>query len=122
MFTAMQESFLASIAKPAPLRENHTRGARASRTPGSSRTASGNAWQAKAPSFSSSNNLENLEAFDGEGNSVASAEAKCGDAALQIAALLFVEQRDEDERARSTNGVAEGNSAALNVHIFWIEV
>ena len=34
--------------------------------------------------------------FDGEGDGVAAAEAKGGEAALQVAALQFVEQRDEN--------------------------
>jgi len=37
--------------------------------------------------------------FDGESDGVAAAEAKGGDAALQVAALQFVEQRDENARA-----------------------
>src|ERR1700756_3147115 len=35
-------------------------------------------------------------AFDGQGHGVAAAEAESGDAALEIAALQFVEQRHQD--------------------------
>ena len=54
------------------------------------------------------NNFENLETFDGEGNGVASAEAECGNAALQVAALQFVEQRNKDASpdAHQASGVA----------------
>ena len=43
--------------------------------------------------------LKTLAPLDGEGHGVASAEAEGGDAALEIAALQFVEQGDEDARA-----------------------
>jgi hypothetical protein len=39
------------------------------------------------------------ETLDGESDSVAATEAEGGDAALQVAALQFVEQRDEDAGA-----------------------
>ncbi len=43
--------------------------------------------------------MSGLEALDGEGYGVAAAEAEGGDAAFQVAALQFVEQRDEDSGA-----------------------
>src|SRR5438309_1928578 len=39
------------------------------------------------------------ETLDGEGDGVSAAEAEGSDAALEVAALQFVEQRDEDARA-----------------------
>src|SRR5882724_10399085 len=94
----MRESSPACIAKPALPRENRTRGAHDSQTLGSNRAANGNASPAKAPSFSRSNNCKNSITFDGEGYSVSAAEAKGGDAALQISALQFIQQSDEDAR------------------------
>src|ERR1700740_863103 len=40
-----------------------------------------------------------LRAFDGEGDGVTAAEAESGDAALEVAALQFVEQRHQYSRA-----------------------
>ena len=62
-----------------------------------------------------------LEAFDGERDGVAAAKAKRGDAALQVAALQFVKQRDEDARAGSADGMAERDCAAIDVYFFGIE-
>src|SRR5713101_1240246 len=60
--------------------------------------------------------------FNGEGDGVAAAEAQCGDAALQVAALQFIEQRDQDARAAGADGMAERHRAAVDVHLFRIEL
>ena len=62
-----------------------------------------------------------LNAFDGEGDCVAAAETQGGDATLQVAALQFVKQRDEDARAGCADGMAERDGAAVYVHFFRIE-
>src|SRR4029077_20646767 len=62
-----------------------------------------------------------LVALDGKGHGVASAEAERGDAALEVAALQYVEQRDEDARSRCANGVTESDRAAIDVDLFGIE-
>src|SRR6266436_642015 len=121
MFTAALEWSRACTGKQAPARENRTSGVRGSPTPGSSKTANGNASPARAHLFSRSYFFENLVPFDGEGHGVASAEAEGGDAALQVAALQFVEQRDEDARAARADGMAERYRAAIHIHFFGIE-
>src|SRR5271169_6260811 len=60
--------------------------------------------------------------FDGDGYCIAAAEAEGCDAALQIAALQFVEQGDEDARAGCTNRVSEGDRAAIYVYFFGVEL
>src|SRR5258707_3984149 len=122
MSTAAPESSRACTGKPAPPRENPTPGARGSQTPGSSKTGNGNALRARARSFSRSNLLENLATLDGESDGVAAAEAESGDAAFQVAALEFVEQRDEDARAAGADGMAESDCAAVDVYFFGIEL
>src|SRR6266853_6558864 len=121
MFTAALEWSRACTGKQAPARENRTSGVRGSPTPGSSKTANGNASPARAHLFSRSYFFENLVPFDGEGHGVASAEAEGGDAALEVAALQFIEQRDEDARAARADGMAERDGAAVYVHFFGIE-
>ncbi len=44
--------------------------------------------------------------FDGDGHCVAATEAEGRYAALEVAALQFVEQSDEDARARCADGMA----------------
>src|SRR5438094_3717377 len=61
------------------------------------------------------------EALDGKGYSVAAAEAEGGDAALEVAALQFVEQRDEDARAARADRMAERDGAAIHINFFGIE-
>ena len=61
-------------------------------------------------------------ALDGEGNGVAAAEAEGGDAALQVAALHFVEQRDQNARAGAPIGMTDGYRASVDVHFFGIEL
>src|SRR5438552_1371182 len=101
--------------------ESRTRGARDSRKRGSSRTDNGNAWPARARSFSK-NNFENLETFDCEGDGVSATKTECGDAALQVAALQFMDQRNEDARAGRADGMTERDSAAVDVYFFGIEL
>src|SRR5260370_24205030 len=62
-----------------------------------------------------------LITFDGEGDGVASTKAEGGDAALQVAALQFIEQCDEDARAAGADGMAERQRAAVDGHLFCIE-
>src|SRR5882757_3576871 len=99
MSTAALEWSRECTGKQAPQRENRTPGARGSLTPGSNKTANGNASPARAHLFSRTYISEDLAPLDGEGHGVASAEAEGGDAALEIAALQFTEQGDEDARA-----------------------
>src|SRR5689334_19903565 len=61
------------------------------------------------------------ETFDGEGYGVAAAEAEGGDAALEVAALQFVEQRHEDARAARADRMAERDRSAVHVDLFWVE-
>src|SRR5277367_1447922 len=63
-----------------------------------------------------------LRKFDGKRDGIASAEAEGGDAALEIAALQFVEQRDQDAGAGCADGMAEGDGAAIDVYFFRIEL
>src|SRR5215472_11144901 len=60
-------------------------------------------------------------ALDGQGDGIAAAEAESGDAALEVAALEFIEQRKEDARAGSADGMAEGDRAAVDVDLIGIE-
>src|SRR6266850_2970160 len=122
MCTAQPASSQESTGKPARRRENHTRGARASLTLGSSRAASGNALPARARSSSRSYHYKNSITLDREGHGVSAAQAKRGDAALQIAALQFVEQGHEDSRSAGADGVAERDGAAVYVNFFGIEL
>ena len=62
------------------------------------------------------------EALDGEGYGVAAAEAESGDAALEVAALQFVEQGDENARAAGADGVADGDSTAVHVDFIGIQI
>src|SRR6266568_5794172 len=62
-----------------------------------------------------------LVTFDGEGDGVSAAEAEGGDAALEVAALQLIEQRDEDARAARADGMAERHAAAVHVDFFGIE-
>ena len=57
-----------------------------------------------------------LREFDGDGYSVAAAEAEGCDAALQIAALQFVQQCDQDAGAGCADGMAQGYRAAVYVY------
>jgi hypothetical protein len=59
--------------------------------------------------------------FDGDRYSVAAAEAEGCDAALQIAALQFVQQCDQDAGAGCTDGVPQRYRAAINVYLFGVE-
>src|SRR5438105_3972369 len=61
------------------------------------------------------------ETLDGEGDGVSAAEAEGSDAALEVAALQFVEQRDEDARAACADGMAERDRAAIHVNFFGIQ-
>src|SRR6267143_1020397 len=122
MSTAALEWSRACTGKQARQRENRTPGARGSLTPGSNKTANGNASPARAHLFSRTHISEDLAPLDSEGHGVASAEAEGGDAALEIAALQFVEQGDEDARAAGADGMAEGDSAAVHVYFFGIEL
>src|SRR6266852_3205471 len=71
MSTALPASSQGSTGKPASRKENHTRGARASLTLGSSRAASGNALQARARSSSRSYHFKDSITLDGEGDGAA---------------------------------------------------
>src|SRR5712692_380234 len=122
MSTALPASSQGSTGKPASRKENHTRGARASLTLGSSRAASGNALQARARSSSRSYHFKDSITLDGEGHGVSAAEAERGDAALQIAALQFVEQCDKDSCAACADRMAESDGAAIDVNFFGIEL
>ena len=62
-----------------------------------------------------------LHALDGKRDGVASAEAERRDAAMQIAALQFVKQRDENARAASTDWMAERDRAAIHIDLRGIE-
>ena len=62
-----------------------------------------------------------LEAFDREGYSVAAAKAESGDAALQVAALQFVEKSDKDARPAGTDRMTDCHCATVDVHFFGIE-
>src|SRR6185295_12214663 len=62
-----------------------------------------------------------LVALDAEGHGVAATKAECGDAALQVAALEFIEQRDKDARAAGADRMSDGNRAAVYIHFFRIE-
>src|SRR5271155_3760609 len=62
-----------------------------------------------------------IRKFDGKRDGIASAEAEGGDAALEIAALQFVEQRDQDAGAGCADGMAERDGAAIDVYFFGIE-
>src|SRR3989442_7148850 len=66
--------------------------------------------------------LTRLAAFHCQRDGVAAAEAESGDAALEIAASELVEQRDENARAGSADGMADGDGAAVHVDIFGIEL
>src|SRR6266480_3365854 len=92
MSTAALEWSRACTGKQAPSRENRTPGARGSPTPGSNKTANGNASPARAHLFSRTYISEDLAPLDGESDSVSTAEAEGGDAALEIAAMQFVER------------------------------
>ena len=61
-----------------------------------------------------------LQTFDGQGYGVAAAQAQRGDAALQIAALEFVEERDQDARAGGAYRVADGYGATVHIYFFGI--
>src|ERR1700756_3937971 len=61
-------------------------------------------------------------AFDGQSHSVAAAEAEGRDAALEVAALQFIKQCDQDARAARTDGMAEGDRAAVHIHLFGIQL
>src|SRR6266404_5728004 len=126
MSTALPASSQGSTGKRARRKGNPTRGARASLTLGSSRAASGNALPVRARSssrsYTASRGILRLETLDGEGHGVSAAEAEGGDAALQIAALQFVEESDEDARATRADGMAESDGAAIYVHFFGIEL
>ena len=56
----------------------------------------------------------------GDGYSVAATEAEGCYAALQIAALQFIEQRDQDARARCTDGMAQRDRAAIYIYFFGV--
>src|SRR2546425_11844396 len=62
-----------------------------------------------------------LPAFHCQGYSVAAAEAESGNPALEIAASELVEQSDENARAGSADGMADGDGAAIHVDFFGIE-
>src|SRR5260370_130309 len=61
-------------------------------------------------------------AFDSQSYGVAAAEAEGGDSALEVAALQFVEQRNQDARAARADGMAEGDCAAVHIHFFRIQL
>src|SRR6202158_725586 len=63
-----------------------------------------------------------LVALHPEGYGVAAAEAEGGDAALEVAALQFVQQSHQDARAAGADGMAEGDRAAVHVYLFGIEL
>src|SRR6202790_917493 len=62
-----------------------------------------------------------LWALDGHSDGVASAQAQGGNAALQVSALQFVQQCDQDTSATGADGVADRHRAAVNVNLFGIE-
>src|SRR5690349_16676721 len=62
------------------------------------------------------------DSLDGEGDGVAAAEAEGGDAALEVAALEFIKQADEDARSAGADGMAERDRAAVHVGFFGIEL
>src|SRR2546425_11183749 len=66
--------------------------------------------------------LPRLAAFHCQRDGVAAAEAESGDAALEIAASELVEQRDENARAGSADGMTDGDGAAVHVDFFGIEL
>src|SRR6267143_3752464 len=59
--------------------------------------------------------------FQCKSNGISATEAEGGDAALEIAALQFIQERDEDARAAGADGMAEGHRAAIDVDFFGIE-
>ncbi len=60
------------------------------------------------------------ETLHGEGHGVAAAQAEGRDAAPEVAALQFVEQRDQNARAACADGMAEGDRAAVHIDLFGI--
>ncbi len=66
------------------------------------------------------NRTGGLVAFHGERHSIAAAEAKGRDAALQVAALQFVKQRHQDAGATGANRMAERHCATVHVYLFRI--
>ncbi len=61
-------------------------------------------------------------ALDSEGDGIPAAKAESSDAALQVAALQFVQQRDQNARAGSADGMPERNGASIHVNLFRIEL
>ena len=61
-----------------------------------------------------------LDALDAHRDAHAAADAKRGEALLGVAALHFVEQGGQDARARGSDGVADGDGAAVHVHLLKI--
>ena len=60
--------------------------------------------------------------LDREGDGVAAAETQGGDAPLELAALQFVEKRDQDAGATRADGVADGDCAAVHIDLFRVEL
>src|SRR5690606_38114270 len=56
-------------------------------------------------------------AFDAHGDAHAAANAQRRETLLRAAPPHFVEQRGEDARARGADGVPDGDSAAIDVHL-----
>src|SRR5579863_5242896 len=61
-------------------------------------------------------------ALDGERDGVAAAETQRGDSAMHVAALHFVQQRRQDTRAGSADGMPDGHGAAIHVYFRGIEM
>src|SRR5260370_9270435 len=59
--------------------------------------------------------------FQCKSNGISATEAEGGDAALEIAALQFIQDRDEDARAAGAAGMPEGHCAAIDIDFFGIE-
>ena len=54
-------------------------------------------------------------AFESQGYGVAAAKAEGGDAFVGVAALHLVEQGDEDAGATGSDGMADGDGAAVDI-------
>src|SRR5262245_13273479 len=63
----------------------------------------------------------NSHALDGQGDAVAAAEAQRRDAASEVAALQRIEQRGEHAAAARSDGVAERDGAAVDVHLLLVD-
>ena len=65
---------------------------------------------------------DGLDALDGHGDGVATAEAEGGDATGFVGGFHGVEEGDEDARAAGSDGMAEGDGSAMDVDAGGVEV